>query len=148
MHLLLTVCRCHSTYVCHLIKFRLNFLQFVSASQPITAVAYIFDGLHYGISDFSYAAYSMVSHLLRFVILHLDSVLVVTYAVTFIYMILNMHQLCSGCGGSNFFCVFIVCSKCLWSLWSLVWFDSFHGLTCGGWMFQVNLLEFCQHFRS
>ncbi|KAA8547575.1 hypothetical protein F0562_004004 [Nyssa sinensis] len=35
-------------------------LLFVSASQPITALAYIFDGLHYGISDFSYAACSMM----------------------------------------------------------------------------------------
>lgn len=42
------------------------FLQFVSASQPVTAVAYIFDGLHYGVSDFSYAAYSMVSYLTKF----------------------------------------------------------------------------------
>ncbi|CAK9148587.1 unnamed protein product [Ilex paraguariensis] len=33
---------------------------FVSASQPLNALAYIFDGLHYGISDFSYAAYSMM----------------------------------------------------------------------------------------
>ncbi|KAH9710692.1 protein DETOXIFICATION 45 [Citrus sinensis] len=36
-------------------------LLFVSASQPVTAVAYIFDGLHYGVSDFSYAAYSMMA---------------------------------------------------------------------------------------
>lgn len=35
-------------------------LLFVSVSQPITALAYIFDGLHYGISDFSYAACSMM----------------------------------------------------------------------------------------
>lgn len=35
-------------------------LLFVSASQPINALAYIFDGLHYGISDFSYAAWSMM----------------------------------------------------------------------------------------
>ncbi|KAJ8764250.1 hypothetical protein K2173_005990 [Erythroxylum novogranatense] len=34
---------------------------FVSASQPINALAYIFDGLHYGISDFSYAAWSMMA---------------------------------------------------------------------------------------
>ncbi|KAL3843323.1 hypothetical protein ACJIZ3_000726 [Penstemon smallii] len=33
---------------------------FVSASQPINALAFIFDGLHYGVSDFSYAAYSMM----------------------------------------------------------------------------------------
>lgn len=36
-------------------------LLFVSASQPINALAYIFDGLHYGISDFSYAAWSMIT---------------------------------------------------------------------------------------
>ncbi|XP_027361840.1 protein DETOXIFICATION 45, chloroplastic-like [Abrus precatorius] len=35
-------------------------LLFVSASQPITTLAYVFDGLHYGISDFSYAACSMM----------------------------------------------------------------------------------------
>lgn len=36
-------------------------LLFVSASQPINALAYIFDGLHYGVSDFSYAAWSMMA---------------------------------------------------------------------------------------
>ncbi|KAF1001941.1 hypothetical protein AG4045_004560 [Apium graveolens] len=35
-------------------------LLFISASQPITALAYIFDGLHYGISDFMFAACSMM----------------------------------------------------------------------------------------
>lgn len=35
-------------------------LLFVSASQPLNALAYIFDGLHYGVSDFPYAAYSMM----------------------------------------------------------------------------------------
>ncbi|CAN6198801.1 unnamed protein product [Urochloa humidicola] len=33
---------------------------FVSASQPINALAFIFDGLHYGVSDFSYSAFSMM----------------------------------------------------------------------------------------
>ncbi|XP_039019262.1 protein DETOXIFICATION 45, chloroplastic-like isoform X2 [Hibiscus syriacus] len=33
---------------------------FVSASQPINALAFIFDGLHYGVSDFPYAAGSMM----------------------------------------------------------------------------------------
>ncbi|KAL4569082.1 hypothetical protein LXL04_024709 [Taraxacum kok-saghyz] len=33
---------------------------FVSASQPIAALAYIYDGLHYGVSDFSFAACSMM----------------------------------------------------------------------------------------
>ncbi|XP_055803995.1 protein DETOXIFICATION 45, chloroplastic-like [Solanum dulcamara] len=35
-------------------------LLFVSASQPLNALAYIFDGLHYGVSDFPYAAMSMM----------------------------------------------------------------------------------------
>lgn len=35
-------------------------VQFVSASQPLNALAFIFDGLHYGVSDFRYAAVSMV----------------------------------------------------------------------------------------
>ncbi|XP_078174177.1 MATE efflux family protein isoform X3 [Carex rostrata] len=34
---------------------------FVSASQPINGLAFIFDGLHYGVSDFSYAAVAMMS---------------------------------------------------------------------------------------
>ncbi|EEF36584.1 DNA-damage-inducible protein f, putative [Ricinus communis] len=33
---------------------------FVSASQPLNALAFIFDGLHYGVSDFAYAARSMM----------------------------------------------------------------------------------------
>jgi len=55
---------CPIFVICFIILFIsscLNLLQFVSASQPINALAYIFDGLHYGISDFSYAAISMVS---------------------------------------------------------------------------------------
>ncbi|XP_028066976.1 protein DETOXIFICATION 45, chloroplastic-like [Camellia sinensis] len=33
---------------------------FVSASQPVNALAFIFDGLHYGVSDFPYAACSIM----------------------------------------------------------------------------------------
>lgn len=33
---------------------------FVAGTQPINALAFVFDGLHYGVSDFSYAAYSMI----------------------------------------------------------------------------------------
>ncbi|PQQ11311.1 protein DETOXIFICATION 45 chloroplastic isoform X1 [Prunus yedoensis var. nudiflora] len=33
---------------------------FFSASQPLNALAYVFDGLHYGVSDFAYAARSMM----------------------------------------------------------------------------------------
>ncbi|KAL6011892.1 Protein DETOXIFICATION 45, chloroplastic [Asimina triloba] len=34
---------------------------FVSATQPINALAFVFDGLHYGVSDFSYAAFAMMA---------------------------------------------------------------------------------------
>lgn len=33
---------------------------FVAGSQPVNALAFVFDGLYYGVSDFGYAAYSMV----------------------------------------------------------------------------------------
>ncbi|KAK9666687.1 hypothetical protein RND81_14G203600 [Saponaria officinalis] len=33
---------------------------FVSASQPLNSLAFIFDGLHYGVSDFPYASFSMM----------------------------------------------------------------------------------------
>ncbi|CAK9136698.1 unnamed protein product [Ilex paraguariensis] len=33
---------------------------FVAGSQPMNAIAFVLDGLYYGVSDFSYAAYSMV----------------------------------------------------------------------------------------
>jgi putative MATE family efflux protein len=33
---------------------------FVAASQPFNALAFVFDGLHYGVSDFPYAARSMM----------------------------------------------------------------------------------------
>ncbi|RWR81284.1 Multi antimicrobial extrusion protein [Cinnamomum micranthum f. kanehirae] len=32
---------------------------FVAGSQPVNALAFVFDGLYYGVSDFAYAAYSM-----------------------------------------------------------------------------------------
>ncbi|KAI4353456.1 hypothetical protein L6164_002405 [Bauhinia variegata] len=35
-------------------------LWFVAGSQPINAVAFVIDGLYYGVSDFGFAAYSMV----------------------------------------------------------------------------------------
>ncbi|XP_052171892.1 protein DETOXIFICATION 44, chloroplastic isoform X2 [Diospyros lotus] len=35
-------------------------LLFVAGSQPINALAFVLDGLYYGVSDFGYAAYSMV----------------------------------------------------------------------------------------
>lgn len=36
-------------------------MQFVALTQPLNAFAFVFDGLHYGASDFAYAAVTMVS---------------------------------------------------------------------------------------
>lgn len=36
-------------------------VQFVALTQPINALAFVFDGLHYGVSDFEYAAVLMVN---------------------------------------------------------------------------------------
>lgn len=33
---------------------------FVAGTQPLNAIAFVFDGIHYGVSDFQYAAYSMM----------------------------------------------------------------------------------------
>lgn len=35
--------------------------QFVAATQPINALAFVFDGVNFGASDFAYSAYSMAS---------------------------------------------------------------------------------------
>lgn len=35
--------------------------QFVAATQPINSLAFVFDGVNFGASDFAYAAYSMVT---------------------------------------------------------------------------------------
>ncbi|MCI12658.1 MATE efflux family protein 2 chloroplastic-like, partial [Trifolium medium] len=37
-----------------------NLLVFVAGSQPVNALAFVIDGIYYGVSDFEYAAYSMV----------------------------------------------------------------------------------------
>jgi hypothetical protein len=37
-----------------------EYLQFVTVSQPINAVAFVADGLYCGVSDFAFAAYSTV----------------------------------------------------------------------------------------
>ncbi|XP_076938902.1 protein DETOXIFICATION 44, chloroplastic-like [Bidens hawaiensis] len=34
---------------------------FVAASQPVNAIAFVLDGLYYGVSDFGYASYTMVT---------------------------------------------------------------------------------------
>ncbi|KAL3645750.1 Protein DETOXIFICATION 42 [Castilleja foliolosa] len=35
-------------------------IPFVAATQPINALAFVFDGVNFGASDFAYSAYTMV----------------------------------------------------------------------------------------
>uniref|UniRef100_A0A1J3HEY7 Protein DETOXIFICATION n=3 Tax=Noccaea caerulescens TaxID=107243 RepID=A0A1J3HEY7_NOCCA len=42
------------------LKIALSGTLFVAGSQPVNALAFVFDGLYYGVSDFGFAAYSMV----------------------------------------------------------------------------------------
>ncbi|KAF2293592.1 hypothetical protein GH714_003133 [Hevea brasiliensis] len=41
-------------------------IPFVAATQPINSIAFVFDGVNFGASDFAYSAYSMVSVLALF----------------------------------------------------------------------------------
>ncbi|RDX92240.1 Protein DETOXIFICATION 44, chloroplastic, partial [Mucuna pruriens] len=41
-------------------------VQFVAGSQPVNALAFVIDGIYYGVSDFGYAAYSMYSEVLTY----------------------------------------------------------------------------------
>ncbi|KAH9301912.1 hypothetical protein KI387_013495, partial [Taxus chinensis] len=43
------------------LKMTLIGIPFVAATQPLNSMAFVFDGINFGASDFSYAAYSMVS---------------------------------------------------------------------------------------
>lgn len=36
-------------------------IPFVAATQPLNSMAFVFDGINFGASDFAYAAYTMVS---------------------------------------------------------------------------------------
>ncbi|KAG4386178.1 hypothetical protein GLYMA_12G237433v4 [Glycine max] len=46
-----------NVHVVHLIKIG---IPFVAATQPINSLAFVFDGVNYGASDFAYSAYSLV----------------------------------------------------------------------------------------
>ncbi|KHN19449.1 MATE efflux family protein FRD3 [Glycine soja] len=47
-----------NVHVVHLIKIG---IPFVAATQPINSLAFVFDGVNYGASDFAYSAYSLAS---------------------------------------------------------------------------------------
>jgi len=62
-------------YLCFNHNYLINFIhiiihQFVAATQPINSLAFVFDGVNYGASDFAYAACSLVSSHMPFFILY------------------------------------------------------------------------------
>ena len=44
--------------------------QFVAVTQPLNSIAFVFDGVNFGASDFAYSAFSMVSIFFHFLMLH------------------------------------------------------------------------------
>nr|CAD1822048.1 unnamed protein product [Ananas comosus var. bracteatus] len=55
---------------------------FVTISQPINAIAFVIDGLYYGVSDFAYAAYSMVWIFIPSLTLHALALFGLTSGIT------------------------------------------------------------------
>lgn len=109
--------------------------QFISASQPITALAYIFDGLHYGVSDFPFAACSMVSHFFRSNV----RIVLLFSRQTVHHLLLMAYKFIPDDSWGNFFSVSAVCSFNNRSFRSMVGFDSIHGVAFCGWVYEVTL---------
>ena len=42
------------------------FYQFIAVTQPLNSLAFVFDGVNFGASDFAYSAFSMVSIFFHF----------------------------------------------------------------------------------
>lgn len=106
--------------------------QFVSASQPFNALAYIFDGLHYGVSDFPYAAFSMVSCLLVKICCNVSVLVHMFHKVNFVE-----NCFIDGCG-SSLLSIFGICAFTFWPSWGMAGLDSLHGSSCGSWFCQVK----------
>lgn len=45
-----------------------SFNQFVAGTQPINSIAFVYDGINFGASDFAYSAYSMVRNTVKTII--------------------------------------------------------------------------------
>ncbi|ESW05818.1 hypothetical protein PHAVU_011G211900 [Phaseolus vulgaris] len=80
-----------NVHVLHFIKIS---IPFVAATQPINSLAFVFDGVNYGASDFAYSAYSLVvvslvSVAIEFVLYRAKHFIGIWIALT-IYMTLRM----------------------------------------------------------
>ncbi|XP_059430549.1 protein DETOXIFICATION 43-like [Corylus avellana] len=77
-------------HVLHLIKIG---LPFVAATQPINSLAFVFDGVNFGASDFAYSAYSLVivaaASITSLFILYKDNGFVGIWIALTIYMFLR-----------------------------------------------------------
>jgi Na+-driven multidrug efflux pump len=91
---------------------------FVCASQPINALAFIFDGLHYGVSDFDYVAQATVWKHLSLFFLYFILISLSSFGYT-------------DCCWDNVIISFVICSICFWTCWSLGWFDNTYGIAHG-----------------
>ncbi|KAF4363173.1 hypothetical protein F8388_020743, partial [Cannabis sativa] len=71
--------------------------QFVAVTQPINALAFVFDGINYGASDFAYSAYSMV--LVGIISIWCLFVLSSTYGFVGIWIALSLYMTLRTCVG-------------------------------------------------
>ncbi|CAM8958708.1 unnamed protein product [Rhodiola kirilowii] len=65
-------------------------IPFVAATQPINALAFVFDGVNFGASDFSYAAYSMIT--VAFISIFCILIFSSTYGFTGIWVALTIYM--------------------------------------------------------
>ncbi|XP_038701759.1 protein DETOXIFICATION 44, chloroplastic isoform X2 [Tripterygium wilfordii] len=96
---------------------------FVAGSQPMNALAFVLDGLYYGVSDFGYAAYSMVPSCSYHNGFQLCD-------VCFLYQLLHYYV---GVCWNDFFGLSAFGFPRTWSCWSLDWAISLHDLACCSW---------------
>ncbi|XP_030494235.2 protein DETOXIFICATION 42 [Cannabis sativa] len=72
-------------------------IPFVAVTQPINALAFVFDGINYGASDFAYSAYSMV--LVGIISIWCLFVLSSTYGFVGIWIALSLYMTLRTCVG-------------------------------------------------
>lgn len=71
-------------------------IPFVAATQPINALAFVFDGVNFGASDFAYAAYSMV---LVAIISILSLFVASTHGFVGLWVALTLYMSMRACAG-------------------------------------------------
>ena len=83
---------------------------------------FIFDGLHYGVSDFDYVAQATVCEL---------SLTSFWYALVLQLFTDFLNSLTIDCGRGHVITGPVMGSICIWLGWSLDWFDYTHGVAHG-----------------